>query len=50
MNRDYIPAKLVQRTCAGLLAPYIEPYVNLMQQAGFVSTYVRENLNVLETV
>jgi hypothetical protein len=47
MNCDYIPTKLVQRACTGPLAPYVERYVILMKQAGYVSAYVRENLTVL---
>jgi integrase/recombinase XerD len=47
MNCDYIPAKLVQRACTGPLAPCIEPYIALMKQAGYVPSYVRENLTVL---
>jgi site-specific recombinase XerD len=47
MNCDYIPTKLVERARTGPLAPYIESYISLMKQAGYVPAYVRENLTVL---
>jgi len=47
MYYDYIPADLVERACTGPLARYIEPYIALMKQAGYVPAYVRENFTVL---
>jgi hypothetical protein len=47
MYYDYIPADLVERACTGPLARYIEPYIALMKQAGYVPAYVRGNLTVL---